>query len=181
MDGVGLICADELIGSCHRPVVISLLPTRTSLFSKYTLHSSLSNITLHPASQNFLVEIRDAWARPGMMCASVMCSGSHSMSRLQVWVNFMIFLFGSVMAIGLAARVIFTVGTPAIKKCPVAPEPEIAHLTALVTFCGSKIVFACGKSLKFFACTMCYHAYCLVALRNSKLVAEGRVVGMTVV
>ena len=38
----------------------------------------------------------------------------------------MMFLFGSVMAIGLVAGLIFTAGAPAIRKCPVAPESEIA-------------------------------------------------------
>ena len=92
----------------------------------------------------------------------------------------MIFPLGSVMAIGLDAGVIFTAGAPKSKKCPVAPESEIAHFTALVTRSWSKIVCACGNSLKFFVWIMCCHACCLVAACNNKLVAGGRVVGITV-
>ena len=79
-------------------------------------------MTLHPASQNFLVEMRDACARPGTICASVICSGSHGISRLHVWVDLMILPLGSVMAIGLVAGLMFTDGAPAIRKWPVAPE-----------------------------------------------------------
>ena len=84
MDDAGFACSAGLMGSCQRPVVTSLPPTNTNLFLKQTLDSSLSNMTLHPASQNFLVEMRDACARPGTICASVICSGSHGMSRLHV-------------------------------------------------------------------------------------------------
>ena len=92
----------------------------------------------------------------------------------------MTFPLGSVMSIRLDAGVIFTAGAPAIKKCLVAPESEIAHFTALVTRSWSKVVCTCGNSLKFFAWTMCCHAYCLVTVRNNKLVEGGRVVGIMV-
>ena len=152
MNGVGPVCADDLIYSCHshRPIVTSLPPTKTNLFLKYTLYSSFSNITLHPASQNFLVEMRDACARLGTICTSVTCSGIHGMSRLQVWVDLMMSLFGSVTAIGLAPSVIFIARAPAIKKWLVTPKLEIAHLTPLVTSCSSETIFICGTYLKFF-------------------------------
>ena len=92
----------------------------------------------------------------------------------------MILPLGSVMAIGLVAGLMFTAGAPAIRKWPVAPESEIAHLTALVTRSRSKIVFACGSSLKFFVWMICCHACCLVGACDNKLFAAGRVVDMTV-
>ena len=48
-------------------------------------------------------------------------------------VDLMLFPFGSVMVIGLVAGLTFTAGEPLIKKWPVAPESESAHLTALVS------------------------------------------------
>ena len=128
-----LTCPTGLMGNCHKPVAASLPPTNTSSLLKQTPHSSSSNVTLQPASQNFPVEISDACASPGTMCASVIWSGSHGMSRLHVCVDLMIFPFGSAMAIGLVAGLTFTAGEPLIKKRPVAPESESAHLTALVS------------------------------------------------
>ena len=139
MDGVGCVCTAGLIGSCHSPVAIFRPPTKTSLSLKYTLYSSLSNITLYPALQNFLVEMRDACARPGTICASVMWLGSHGILSLQVWVNLMDFPFGSVMVIGLAAGRIFTAGAPATKKPPIAPESESAHSIDLVAFFNRRL------------------------------------------
>ena len=124
--------------------------------------------------------MRDACARSGTICASVMCLGSHGISRLQVWVNLVIFSFGRVVMIGLAAGIIFTAGVLVIKKYPVAPESEISHVTALATLSWLKTVFACGNYLNFLAWTMCCHAYFLVAVRDNKLVAGRRVVGITV-
>ena len=91
-----------------------------------------------------------------------------------------IFPSGSVMAISLVAGLIFTAGAPAIGKCPVAPKSEIAHFTPLVTRSWSKIVCACGNSLKFFVWIMCCHTCCLVATCDNKLVAGGNVVGIMV-
>ena len=72
------------MGSFQNAVFASLPPDNNKFPLKYTLHSSASNITLHPASQNFLVEINDACANPGTICASVMWFDSHGMSKLHV-------------------------------------------------------------------------------------------------
>ena len=102
------------------------------------------------------------------------------MSRLHVCVDLMIFPFGSVMAIGLVAGLMFTAGAPAIRKWLVAPESEIAHLTVLVSRSRSKIVFACGSPRNFLVWMICSHACCLVSACVDKLFAAGRVDGMTV-
>ena len=70
--------------SFHNAVFVSLPPDNTKFTLLYTLHSSASNITLHPASQKFLVDINDACANSGTICASVMWFGSHGMSKLHV-------------------------------------------------------------------------------------------------
>ena len=83
------------------------------------------------------------------------------------------------MAIGLVAGLTFTAGEPLIKKWPIAPESESAHLTARVSRSRSKIVFACGSSRNCFVSMICCHACCLVGACVDKLFDAGRVVGMT--
>ena len=111
----------------------------------------MSNITLHPASQNFLVEMSDACASPGTMWASVILSGNHGMSRLHVWVDLIVLPLGSVMVIGFAAIFLLVTGAFSTRKCPVAPESEMACSTDLATRAGSKIVAAWGKLLRLLA------------------------------
>ena len=57
----------------------------------------MSNITLHPESVNFLVDMRDEWERPGTICDSVTVFCSHGMSKLHVCVDCIIFPLGSVI------------------------------------------------------------------------------------
>ena len=90
-------------------------------------------MTLHPASQNFLVAINDECANPGTMCASVITCGSYGMLRLHVWVDLIVFSFGSVIEMGFVATFLFTTGASSTKKWPVAPESDIACFTDLVT------------------------------------------------
>lgn len=124
----------------------------------------MSNTTLQPASQNFLVEIKDACANPGTMCPSVISAGSHGISKLHVWVDWITLPFGSVIVIGFVAILMLTAGAPFIKKCPVAPESDIACLTQRVIFAASKIVVACGSWDRLFACIMCCHAFDFVVM-----------------
>ena len=86
----------------------------------------MSKTTLHPASQNLRVDIREECDNPGTMWASVTVSGSHGMSRLHVCVDFIVLPFGSVMVIGLVAFCILVAGAPSIRKCAVAPESDRA-------------------------------------------------------
>ena len=87
----------------------------------------MSNNTLHPASANFLVEISDKCESPGTMCASVNASGSHGISKLHVCVDWMILPLGSVIFSGDAVGLLLTTGAPCTRKCPVAPESEMAY------------------------------------------------------
>ena len=80
------------------------------------------------------------------------------MSKLHVWVDLIVFPLGKVMVIGLFAGRMFVAGAFSTKKCPVAPESEMACLTDLVTRWASKIVAACGVSRRLFACTIAFHA-----------------------
>ena len=90
----------------------------------------MSNTTLHPASQNFLVEISDECERPGTMWASVIWSGSHGMFKLHVWVDVIFLPFGNRICIGLVALFLLTTGAPSTRKCPVAPESDTAYCMA---------------------------------------------------
>ena len=87
----------------------------------------MSNITLHPESVNFLVDMRDEWERPGTICASVTVLGSHGMSKLHVCVDCIIFPLGSVIFNGDDVNFLLTTGAPCTRKCPVAPESEMAY------------------------------------------------------
>ena len=73
-------------------------------------------MTLYPAAQNFLVEIRDECDKPGTMCASVTWLGSHGMSKLHVWVNCIRFPLGSRMCIGFWVGVMLIAGDPLTRK-----------------------------------------------------------------
>ena len=117
----------------------------------------MSNTTLHPASQNLWVEIRDASASPGTMCASVICTGSHGMSRLHVWVDWITLPFGNVIVIGCAEICLFITGAPLTKKWPVAPEYEMACLTARTRRCELKMVADCCSCCRLFSWTIVVH------------------------
>ena len=75
--------------------------------------------------------------------------------------------------IGLVAGLMFTAGEPLIKKWPVAPESDSAHLTALFNRSWSNIVLACGSSRKLLAWMMCCHALCLAGVRAAELLVAG--------
>ena len=124
----------------------------------------MSNTTLHPASQNFLVEISDACASPGTMWASVISSGNQGMSRLHVWVDLMVLPLGSVMVIGFVAIALLVTGAFSTRKWPVAPESEMACLTARTRRCGLKMVTEYGSCFRLFACTIVAHADLYVAI-----------------
>ena len=95
------------------------------------------------------------------------------MSKLHVCVGRMLLPFGRVMVIGFVAGLIFTAGEPLIKKWPVAPVSESAHLTALFSRTWSNMVLACGSSRKLLAWTMCCHALCRAGVRAVELLAAG--------
>ena len=86
------------------------------------------------------------------------------MSRLHVCVDCMIFPLGSVILIGFVVIFLFTTGAPATRKCPVAPESEMACWTALVVLGSSTMVEACGNWATLVACMILVAAVALVCL-----------------
>ena len=78
-------------------------------------------MTLHPASHNILMDISDAYARPGMMCASFASFGSHGMSSMQVCVDGRQYPSGRFILSGCRAILMFVTGVPGKTKWPVAP------------------------------------------------------------
>ena len=95
------------------------------------------------------------------------------MSRLHVCVDRMLLPFGRVMVIGFVAGLIFTAGETLIKKWPVAPESDSAHLTALFSRTWSNMVLACGNSRKLLAWMICCHALCRAGVRAVELLDAG--------
>ena len=87
----------------------------------------MSNVTLHPESVNFLVDMRDEWERPGTICDSVTVFGSHRISKLHVCVDCIIFPLGSVISNEDDVKFLLTKGAPCTRKCPVAPESGMAY------------------------------------------------------
>lgn len=114
--GVVMLGDVGLMGRSHNSVFVSSFPLRTRHPLWYTLHLSTSNMTQHPALQNFRVDISNAFAMPGTICASVMCVGSQGMSRLHVCVDFSLAPLGIVMVIGRVAIFLFTTGAPSMMK-----------------------------------------------------------------
>ena len=129
----------------------------------------MSNTTLHPASQNFRVEMSDECASCGTICASVILSGSHGISRWHVCDDCMILPSGSLMLRGLVATFFRVTGAPSTTKCAVAPESEYAYSTCLVTRGLLNMVSAIGNSWRLFICTIRSHA--LLLLFGALLVA----------
>ena len=100
------------MGTLQSPDAGSLVPDRTR-FPLYKIrHSSMSNMILHPASQNFRVATRDECANPGTIWASVMSFGSHGMSRLQVCVDLMTVPSGNRILSGLFVGRSFFMAAP---------------------------------------------------------------------
>ena len=87
---------------------------------------SSSYCPIHPASHRTLIDISDAWARPGTMCAHFASYEVPSMSRLHGCVDLSFDPSGRLMGIGLLAGCIFFTGVPGRMKYPVAPVSDIA-------------------------------------------------------
>ena len=85
------------------------------------------------------------------MCASVIVSGSRGISKLHVCVDNSFDPSGIMICIGFWAGCLFIAGAPSTKKCPVAPESEMAHWTALVILFVSSDIAACGNCVKLLA------------------------------
>ena len=132
----------------------------TRLLLCITRHSLLSKLTLHPALQNFLMEINDVWDRPGTICASVILSGNHGIFRLQACIDLICLPLGSRMQIGVVASCLLTIGAPATMKWPVAPESAMAYCTACVSCLLLNIVCACGVSRRLYQLIIVFHAVC---------------------
>ena len=122
-------------------------------------HLSSLKATRYPTAQNFLVEMRDAWVRPGTMCALVTWCGSHGILRLQVCVNWIVPSLGNVLVIGLAAFILFTTGTPLTGKCPLAPGSEMVWCT-----CLTKLFVATSLNWILFCLYNACSALCLVGV-----------------
>ena len=88
-------------------------------------------MTLHPESHNILMDISDACARPGMMCAYFASFGSHGMSSVQVCVDVRKSPSGSFILIRCRDIFMFVTGVPGKTKWPVAPASATAMFFAM--------------------------------------------------
>ena len=74
------------------------------------------------------MEISDAWASPGAICATNIAGGIHGKSKLHVCVEYIFSPSGELICIGLVAFCLFFTLVLGRRKCPVAPESAIAVL-----------------------------------------------------
>ena len=101
----------------------------------------MSKVILQLASQIFLVATNDECERPGTMWASVMAAGSHGISRLHVWVDFIIEPSGKLIQSGEFVGRLFLTVVPLTIKCAVAPESKMAYsggFSTLLVFSSSE-------------------------------------------
>ena len=84
------------------------------------------------------------------MCASVNASESHRISRLHVCFDWMLLTLGSVILSGDSVGLLLTTGAPCNRKCPVAPESDMAYCTAPCTHVGCKLGAVFGR-----CCRLC--------------------------
>ena len=123
-----LVCCTMggLIESSHKLVMGHYPPASASLHLWQILYLSSSKAMQHPRTQNFFVEMRDAWASPGTMCTLVTWCGSQGISMLHVCVDCIMSPFGNVILIGLTASSLLTIGVPLTRKWHVAPKSDIS-------------------------------------------------------
>ena len=81
-------------------------------------------MTLHPASQNFSVEIKYECCKPGTMRAPVILFGIHGISKLQVCVEYIMLPSGNLIAMGNLDTLTCTTADPSTRKYDNMPESE---------------------------------------------------------
>ena len=96
------------------------------------------------------MDISEECESPGTMCASVNASGSHGISRLHVCVDWTLLPLGSVILSGDSVGLLLTTGSTCNRKCPVAPESDMAYCTAPCHLVGCKLGVVFG-----FCCRLC--------------------------
>ena len=116
--------------------------------------AALQTSTLHPASQNFFVNMRDECANPGTMCALVISCGNNGMSRLHMCVDNMILPYGSLIAIGYLATLILTAGNPFMIKCEDAPESDSVYFTRFTSRLVLNIINALADCCSLLSATI---------------------------
>ena len=137
-------------GSSYNLVEGSLFLLHTTLFSKYTLYSFLSYVTLHCASHNTAIVMRDGCANPGTVFALVSLYVSHGMFVLHVCVDLITLPSGRFIEIGfdVGNNMPITTGVPGRTKYHVAPVSATAISTSFFLLRVLKQVAALGKSQK---------------------------------
>ena len=86
-----------LSGRINNIVDGSCVPCHTIMVLYRIKHISLLNDTLQSASHNILMETKEVWARPGIMCACMAALGIHGRFKLTVCVDCSVFPSGRCM------------------------------------------------------------------------------------
>ena len=118
-------------GRVHNLVYGSRVPFHTILLLYRIKHFYLLYDTLHPASHNFLMDNKEVWARPGMMCACVAALGGHGRSNFSVCIYCSALPCGRCMTRGRIDGLIFLSGYPGRIKCPFSPASAIDWLVSI--------------------------------------------------
>ena len=134
-----------LIRNIHKSVDGSLFQRKTIFPSYLMLQLVLVNTTLHPASHNTLIPIKDAMDSLGTTCPTKTV-GSPGMVMSHVCVDLTLLPSGKFMVSGRIAGRRFWTGVPSITKIDFAPVSAIACNVAIVIalrYCGKGVPNRC--------------------------------------
>jgi hypothetical protein len=144
-----------LIRNIHKSVDGSLFPHKMTFPSYITWQLVLVNTTLHPASHNTLIPIKDAMDSLGTTCPTKTV-GSPGMVMLHVCVDLTLLPSGKFMISGWIAGRRFWTGVPSNTKIEVAPMSAIACNVAIVIalrYCGKGSPNRCHAAAAKFCLT----------------------------
>ena len=124
----------EFSGRIHYLVGGSHVPCHTIMLLYRIKHLYLLYDNLQPMSDNILMNTKEVWARPGMMCTCVADLGIHGRSKLPVCVYCTVFPYCICMTRGQVTGLILLSGAPGRIKCPVAPASATDWSTSIFIF-----------------------------------------------
>lgn len=114
-------------GNVHSLVRGSRGPVRTVVLCFLTAHVSAVKVTVYPASQRRLVEMREAVVRPGTTWAVIASGDKPGKFSVAMCVDRSVFPSGRVTVMGAGSGRLFSTGAVSVTKWLVAPESLMAN------------------------------------------------------
>ena len=150
--GWGCEGGDVVKGNVHKFVARSRGPVSMVLFCLLTAQESAVKVTVYPASQSWLVEMRDTVVRPGTMWAVFASGDRPGRLRVAICVDLRVLSSGRVMVIGTGSSRLLRTGAVSVTKWPVVLESLIANVDSAGGGVGSSSSgsSSCARSAKGF-------------------------------